>query len=519
MDTSKVTLGFGEVVASGSERDFHRLKKMAGEAHIERFDIYRPTERRDRGSMLPRLRLCHLTDFQLCDPGSPTRFEFVNKLVGLASVEAFFPGHRSQELLGAYAIDAAVACVNELAENSPGGIDMCLITGDSVDNAQRNELELLVSLLGGGEFSLKDFFGPYFGVQSPMWGDEFYWHPDAIDDEPKARLGFPTIEGLIDAVGQTRSFGGLKVPWLISNGNHEVLIQGMARLSDEISELALGAAKAYGVDLPVESVYVQERFEREPHVLFALAEMREIAPNPLRRPLNSEAFVSTISSAPGEPAGHGMLDFDPANQTGLWFSHLDPLSRVLYLFVDTAKRGGGASGSLGAVQLAWIAATVESARQSTSDLVVIVNSHHGLDELDFSYPECASREEIFAVLESLPELRLWICGHTHENQVAAYPNPAMPGLGFFQITTTSLMDWPAMLREMEIYQHQDGALEIVSTLHHFGANLNPGELGPADLAGWHMNLAANSPYVGLGKGLEGSPLDRNVRMWLGPLRG
>ncbi len=517
MDTSKVTLGFGEVLQAGSVSEFRALVPQAGQSHLERYDIYRPDGSQGPRAGLARLRFCHLTDFQLCDPGSPTRFEFVNKLVGLASIDPFFPGHRSQELLGAYAIDAALGCVNDLAESAPGGVDMCIITGDAVDNAQGNELELLMALLGGGDFSLEDFFAPYYGVQSPSWGDDFYWHPDAIADEPKAKLGFPTLEGLIEAVGKRRHFGGLKVPWLISNGNHEVLIQGMARLTAEVAEIALGSAKAYGVNLPVESVYVRAVFEENPHLLFAQAEMREVHANPKRTPLDKEAFVSTIASAPGEPRGHGLEDLDAASQEGLWFSHFDPDKEVLYLFVDTAKRGGGAAGTLGATQLKWIAECITAARESSQDLLVIVNSHHGVDELDFTHPDCVSREELFAVLWTLPEVRLWICGHTHENQIAAFANPELPGTGFYQITTTSIMDWPATLREVEIYQYPEGALEVVSTIHHFEANLDPGGLEPADLAGWHLTLAANSPYVGLGKGLEGSPEDRNVRLWLGPL--
>ncbi|MDA8375091.1 MAG: metallophosphoesterase [Actinomycetota bacterium] len=517
MDTSKEKLGFGAVESCGEQHDFRALAVEPGEEHVDRLELYRPALSPRAGRS--RLRLAHLTDFQFLDPGSPARFEFVNKLVGLATMEKFFPGHRSQELLVPFAVEAAIRYVNQLDQEGGRRFDMCLISGDSVDNTQGNELQALVAILAGGEFSLEEYFGDYHGVQSVAWDDDFYWHPDPVTDQPKRMLGYPHAEGLLDEVRARQRFVGLGVPWLMANGNHEVLIQGMGMLNQEVADFAVGGAKPRGVDLQAtlaDLPQLASAFEADPQSLFARAVLEPIEANPLRAPLTRDQQAAILAAAGGAPAGHGLAGFDPQGREGLYFSYYDVASKTFYLCLDTAKRGGGADGFLGAGQLAWLEGELKAMAETDPEALAVICAHHGPQEIDYAHPGCVSREQLLATVHRHGQVVLWICGHTHENLIDAFADPARPGRGFFSVTTSSIMDWPCALREVEIFEMGDGSLMAETTVHHFDYVSDPQDLSVPGLAGWHLRLAANSPYVGLGRELEGRRQDRNARLWFGP---
>ncbi|MDA8385386.1 MAG: metallophosphoesterase [Actinomycetota bacterium] len=517
MDTSKERLGFGAVEGRGEQGDFRALAAAPGEVHVDRAELYQPGP--DQRPGRSRLRLAHLTDFQFLDPGSPTRFEFVNKLVGLATMEEFFPGHRSQELLVPFAVEAAIRYVNELDQEGGRRFDMCLISGDSVDNSQGNELQALVAILEGGDFSLEDYFGAYYGVQSAAWEDDFYWHPDPVADLPKRMLGYPHAEGLLDAVRFRHSFEGLRVPWLMANGNHEVLIQGMGRLNEAVAGFAIGGAKPRGVDVEAtltDLPQLASAFEADPQSLFSRAFFEPIDANPRRAPLTRDQQAAILAGAGGDPIGHGLAGTALQDREGLYFSHLDAASQTLFVNLDTAKRGGGAEGFLGRGQLAWLEGELAAMSEADPEVLIVLGAHHGPQEIDYSHPGCVSREELLAAVHRHGQVALWICGHTHENLIEAFADPERPGRGFFSVTTSSIMDWPCALREIEVFEMADGSLMAETTIHHYSYSADPHDLSVQGLAGWHLRLAANSPYVGLGRRQEGRPRDRNARLWLGP---
>ncbi len=71
--------------------------------------------------------------------------------------------------------------------------------------------------------------------------------------------------------------------------------------------------------------------------------------------------------------------------------------------------------------------------------------------------------EIVATLHNYPNLLFVIAGHRHLNTVTAFPDPAHPENGFWQIETPSLRDFPQQLRTAEVYANTDGTVSIVTT--------------------------------------------------------
>ena len=70
-----------------------------------------------------------------------------------------------------------------------------------------------------------------------------------------------------------------------------------------------------------------------------------------------------------------------------------------------------------------------------------------------------------AKLHTYPNLILWIAGHRHCNAVTAFtsPDPGRPELGFWEVETASLRDFPQQLRTFEILRNRDGTVSILAT--------------------------------------------------------
>ena len=105
----------------------------------------------------------------------------------------------------------------------------------------------------------------------------------------------------------------------------------------------------------------------------------------------------------------------------------------------------------------------------------------------------------------------WLVGHRHLHQVRAHPHPQGRGRGFWEITTASLIDWPAQTRAVELLRHGDGTLEIVCTLRDHQAP-------PASLAAVHRAMARRFAGVAAAR-MAGTARDGNVRLLVPAVAG
>src|SRR5262249_54470678 len=130
----------------------------------------------------PVLVLGHITDLQLADVQSPTRFEFLNREFNDPRYAMIVPVQRPQEALTAHAVDATVRTVNALAGGPVSGAPLQLVvtTGDAIDNAQWNETQNFLRLFEGGLVRPGSGGPAYEGVQSLAWDDDIFWKPDGI---------------------------------------------------------------------------------------------------------------------------------------------------------------------------------------------------------------------------------------------------------------------------------------------------------------------------------------------------
>jgi metallophosphoesterase (TIGR03767 family) len=494
----------------------------------------------DPSAWEPLLAIAHLSDLHVCDSQSPARVEmldrFAHPLTGIrSSLDDEGRAYRPQEPATTQVLDAMVHAVNALsaAPFSDRPIDVAVMTGDTTDNAQGNELQWLLDTLAGRRVT-PDSGDPttYEGVGSTQWFDPAYWHPDGApegcdDDIPTAHNGFPRAPGFLDAARRPFAAEGLRVPWLAVYGNHDALIQGTAAIDDGSIDHATGSLKAYSLDAGVDPQAGRDLLdgivdERTVAVLTAAA-TRTVTPDPQRRPLSRLDHVRAHLA----DGGHGFTARNAAEATA-YYRH--DIGAVTILVLDTVVEHGGWQGSLDEVQVAWLSAELTA----TSDRYVLLASHHTAADLvnDTAPPGAARRvlrAEVMGVLLDHANVIAWINGHTHRTRITYHGEPAR---GFWEITAPSLIDWPQQGRMIEVLRHGADLAIACTMLDHAGVVSGRWDFRPSavddqadvgvrrTLAGLSRELSANAwaappgPHAPGAHPLRGTPADRNALLLL-----
>lgn len=529
------TLGAGEVVRVGSASVYRTLAARPGEGRMRRDELGVGGERSRASRSL--LFFAQVTDLQLADVQSPGRYEFFEELRGQAGTGSFVPAQRPQEAFAAHTAEMLLRSLSTVGESrdTGAGLDLVLFTGDSIDNAQLNELEWFSRLLQGGELSVASGAGGYAGVQSATWPGPLYWHPDpGTTDWYKEAHGFPTVAGALEAATAPFSARGLPFPWVACFGNHEGLVLGEAIPTKAYLEIAVGSRKPIALAAGVPTVGHDAELFCEPERWLA-GPARTVSPDGRRRPISRAEFVQALLAAPGSPAGHG---FEPANASrGYAYGVVDVSPDVRLIILDTTNLDGHFDGSIGERQGRWLEeqlAAVHSrhfspdgrvVRTANSDRLVVLASHHGPKSLtnlrqepsgpEDDHPRLGVRE-VESLLHRFPNVVLWLSGHRHVNDVTLRAAAAgSPPAAFWDVATAALADWPCQARLVELVANPGHTLSILSTMLDHESPLVPHGVDSVEqLASLHRELAGNAPAVGFGGPFEGRRIDRNVELLL-----
>ena len=96
----------------GASAPYRAVEITDGEPHLVRDDLGAPGPGVRRGAGRALLCLVHVTDLQLADVQSPTRFEFLNRYFADPRYAEIVPVQRPQEALTTHAIDATLRTLN-----------------------------------------------------------------------------------------------------------------------------------------------------------------------------------------------------------------------------------------------------------------------------------------------------------------------------------------------------------------------------------------------------------------------
>ncbi len=505
--TTETRLGAGPVLRTGSRAAYRAVEELEGEPHVVRTELV-DSPGGDLETEGPAIAcIAHLTDLHVTDAQSPARFEWVNRYSQDPRFRELITMQRPQETLNAHAIAAMVRTVNnvEAAPLTGAAVAIAVMTGDAIDNTQRNELTNFLALFEGG--LVRPDSGPpgYDGVQLADWPGEIYWKPDGPPhgDVFQSALGFPRRPGLIEQAMEPFRSEGLRIAWLGCYGNHEEVCQGVGVVTPALAAAMTGSRKAIEPPPGLDPDRAIETFIDHPE-RFADGASVDVQPDPERRPVARAEFVD----AHVRSGAHGFTDGNTGEGTA-YYAHDEGIVRFITL--DTVCDAGGADGSIDATQLHWLERRLEEVHSSfqtrdgstvrtrNADRYVVVLSHHGYDTM--SNPRGEKRADaLLALLLRFGNVVLWLNGHIHANRITPRVDPA-GGRGFWEVTTGSLVDWPCQARLVELFGTRAGHLAIGCTmLDHDGKGL----------AGVHRELAGNAQYVGFDGGRSGTPLDRNT---------
>jgi metallophosphoesterase (TIGR03767 family) len=518
--TTERRLGAGSVIGKGSRAAYREVTELEGEPHIVRRDLVGDSDQSSIEPRRPIVAIGHITDLHVTDVQSPARFEFVNRYAADPRFRELITMQRPHEALNVHAIHAMVKTLNRIDAAPVTGAPLQLIalTGDSIDNTQRNELVNFLALLNGGVVRPDSGAPGYEGVQLVDWPDDIFWKPDgeAGSDLFRRELGFPSAPGLLERAVQPFESTGLRLPWLGCYGNHEQVCQGVGIVTPALAKAMIGSSKPVALPEGLDPDEALEMFVHQPE-LFMTGRSLEVTPDSERRPISRHEFVEMHH-------GSGRHGFSEQNRSEGTAYYVHDTRSVRFITLDTVCTGGGADGSIDAPQLHWLERRLEEAHSSFrsrdgstvrtrhEDRLVVVLSHHGFETL--ANPHAGrSNEQLLALLLRFQNVVLWLNGHIHANQIRPRSDPH-GGHGFWEVTTSSLVDWPCQARLVELFDAGDGMLAIACTMVDHDGQVRGGDAAFEDLAGLHRELAANVPHGGFESWRPGQPADRNAILLL-----
>jgi metallophosphoesterase (TIGR03767 family) len=518
--TTERRLGAGPAVRTGLRAAYREVAELEGEPHIVRTELVGGGPAGPVDLNEPIIAFGHVTDLHVTDVQAPARCEFVNREWGDARFSELLTMQRPQEALNVHAIEMMVRTLNGIqgAPVAGGSLQFVAITGDAIDNTQRNELSNFLSLLDGGPVRPDSGAPGYEGVQAPGWPDDICWKPDGDEagDVFQRDLGFPRVPGLLERAIEPFEAARLRLPWIGCYGNHEEVCQGVGIVTPAFARAMTGSRKPIALPPNLDKDKALETFVQRPE-LFMSGPWIDVTADATRRPISRGEFVESHVRS----GGHGFSRLNQDDGTA-YYVHDTPAVRFITL--DTVCPEGGAEGRIDAHQLYWLERRLEEAhssflsrdgsavRTAHLDRLVIVLSHHGYDTLANPRAERRS-DELLELLHRFGNVVLWLNGHIHANRITPRPDPR-GGHGFWEVTTSSMVDWPCQGRLVEVFDAGGGQLGIACTMVDHDGSVRGGLEDLPALAGLHRELAGNVPFNGFDSWRPGESGDRNVILLL-----
>ncbi len=369
-----------------------------------------------------------LADPQIIDEESPIRMD------GYAKV------YRPHGQLTPQLIEAHVRTARRISDFSSRPFDFAIVAGDLTDTSQENELQWLITALNGG-------------IIDPDSG---------VDDDPNPGPGNDYNDTFVSV--------GIDTPWYAALGNHDVLHVGGFGLIDAALRDAALADHLY-TGTPFSKVWkgyvAGNTIDHE-----VILDESVITPtDPSRLPLNETELLQTLHDAGGTPAGHGLTQADVDSNKGYYSVYPIPGKPIKMIVLDStdatlASPGIAHEGSMDWVQYDWL--EQELLLAAVADELVIVVTHHRLE--DFHPQSEVPAATLETLLKDSENVILHLTGHGHEH--AKSLKTINGDDGYWELMTSSTIDFPLQSRAVELVDEGNGYLSIYVTNfdHNSAAN-------------------------------------------------
>jgi len=402
-----------------------------------------------------------MTDIHISDKESPAQAIFFGYKGGLIS------GYSPIMLYTTHVLDAAVQTVNALHKKNP--FDFGISLGDDCNATQYNELRWFIDVLDGKNIN------PDSGVKDdPIPGPN-----NDYQDEYKAAGLDKTI------------------PWYQAIGNHDHFWMGFLPPNDYIRKsligenmLNLGNPFIDPLGIDSRGFYIGSIDGRTlygdvigagPVSDFA-SPPKVLAADPNRRSLSKKEWINEFFNTSSNPKGHGFNQADATN--GIANYTFEPKSNIpikIIVLDDTQSNDdpnnpdalgyghssfGYGHGSLDNERYNWLVRELDKGQAEGKLMIIAAHEPIGVEEVPSMMAwNPAFEAKLIAKLHTYPNLILWVAGHRHLNTVTALKSPdaTHPELGFWEIETSSLREFPQQFRTFEIFRNSDNTISIFAT--------------------------------------------------------
>lgn len=424
-----------------------------------------------------------ISDVHITDKESP------NQLIYLQQRDPVHGGNETSiyspvMLYTSHVLDAAIQTINALHKQTP--FDFGVALGDACNSTQYNELRWYIDVIDGkvirpssgahlGEGTI-DYQKPFKAAgldPSIPWyqvlgnHDHFYLGSVAVDGDPTLGIRQSYVSSSVWALGD------LLTPAVSTATFPCICDTSLAWKEQSFYMGTIDGSTPYG---NIRSAGPVEKFSAPPMV----------AADPGRRSLLRTEWMEEFFQTTTKPIGHGLnlVDHGSAEwEKGFACYSFVPRADVplkVIVLDDTQSENDGSHdihghGFLDERRWRWLQAELASGQANDQLMIIAAHVPIGVANIGSEVewweaekdPHATRRNAVtltglVSVLQSTPNLLMWVAGHLHRNTVKAFLPPSGAGAehGFWEVETSSLRDFPQQFRTFEVNLNDDCSISI-----------------------------------------------------------